>query len=407
MKLLFVNRFYWPETPATGQLLTDLAEGLAALGHEVTVVTARHRADAPTRETRAGVVIRRVCGTPRMKPLAFARFHLAAFFAVRRWADRETAVVVMTDPPLIGISTGWAASSRKALCIQWIQDIYPEIAVRLTRHRWLSILTGPRNASWRRAERCVTLGEDMSAVVRGSGVDSGKIVVQHNWGPAGVSSRPREIDSPLRRAWGLSGKFVVAYSGNLGRVHDLGPLLRLADLLRDDPEFAFVFIGSGAGEADIRRGVESRGLQNVLTLPPQPREELSSSLAVADVHAVTLLPGCEGLVFPSKLHGVAAAGRPVLFIGPEGCDVARAVRGNGLGICVTRDNLPLAVRELQRLAADPVRWENHASASRGFGEIHSATAAIESWQRLLADPGKAGSGDQRTLPASTLTESCS
>ncbi|MEY4089450.1 MAG: hypothetical protein RJB55_1721, partial [Verrucomicrobiota bacterium] len=130
MKLLFVNRFYWPETPATGQLLTDLAEGLASRGHEVTVLTARHRKGALEKEIQAGVTILRICEPRRNKPLAFALFHLAAFRAIRRLADRYTVVIVMTDPPLIGVTGGWAAASRQASYIPWIQDIYPEIAVR-------------------------------------------------------------------------------------------------------------------------------------------------------------------------------------------------------------------------------------------------------------------------------------
>lgn len=405
MKLIFVNRFYWPETPATGQLLTDLAEGLAARGHAVTVITAHHRGEAQKEEVREGVLIRRVCGTPRTKPLAFALFHLAALRAVRRHADRDTVVIVMTDPPLLGITAAWAASSRNAFCIQWIQDIYPEIAVQLTRHRWLKVLTGPRNVFWRRADRCVTLGADMAAVVRGSGVSPDRVIIQSNWGPAGVEALPRESDSALRHEWGLSGKFVVAYSGNLGRVHDLEPLLELAEFLRGEPEFIFVFIGSGAGEEDLRQGVTARGLRNVLFLPPQPRGRLSASLAVADVHCVTLLPGCECLVFPSKLHGVAAAGRPMLFIGPEGCDVARTVGENDLGICTARGNIPVAARELRALAGDPGRWERHATASRAFGRRHSAIAAIANWDGLLSALGEDKGSGQQILPASAATES--
>ena len=407
MKLLFVNRFCWPETPATAQLLTDLAEGLAACGHEVTVITARHRDEAPKEEVRGGVLIRRVCGTPRMKPLAFAFFHGAAFLAIRRHADRDTVVIVMTDPPLLGVTAGWAAASRRAACIQWIQDIYPEIAVRLTRHRWLAVLTGLRNAFWCRATRCVTLGADMAAVVRNSGVQSGKIIVQPNWGPAGVEPRPRETDSALRRAWGLSGKFVVAYSGNLGRVHDLGPLLELAELLREEPDFAFVFIGSGAGERDLRLSARRAGLRNVTFFPSVPRGQLSESLAIADLHAVTLLPGCENLVFPSKLYGVAAAGRPVLFIGPAGCEVARVVKTADLGIAVTRDSLAAAAHAINEIATDRSRWQRHALAALEFSRRHSPATAVATWRQLLADLQAEAPKSERTLPTSPVTRSYS
>ena len=405
VKLLFVNRFYWPETPATGQLLTDLAEGLAARGHEVTVITALHRDDVSGEEVREKVLIRRVCATPRIKPLAFALFHLAALRAIRRLAERDTVVIVMTDPPLIGVTAGWAAASRRASCIQWIQDIYPEIAVRLTRHRWLSVLSGPRNAFWCRADRCVTLGADMAAVVRKSGVNPERVVLQSNWGPAGVKSLPRDTDSPLRRAWGLSGKFVVAYSGNFGRVHDLEPLLDLAELLRDESDFAFVFVGSGAGEKELRLRAQRGGLRNVSFQPSVPRGQLSESLAVADLHAVTLLPGCENLVFPSKLYGVAAAGRPVLFIGPAGCEIARVVATEDLGISVTRDSLADAASCVRAIAADPAKWERHAAAAQEFSRRHSPASAIDAWDRLLTDLQTEAPESERTLPDASATGS--
>lgn len=405
MKLLFVNRFYWPETPATGQLLTDLAEGLATRGHEVTVLTASHRTDAPGKEIRAGVNILRVCRTLGNKPLAFALFHLSAMRAIRRLADRDTVVIAMTDPPLLGITAGWAAASRQASCIQWIQDIYPEIAVQLTRHRWLSILAGPRNVFWRKANRCVTLGADMAAVFIKSGVNPERVVLQSNWGPAGVKPLPRQADSPLRRTWGLSGKFVVAYSGNFGRVHDLAPLLELAELLRDQSDFAFVFIGSGAGERELRLRAQRSGLRNVSFQPSVPRGQLSESLAVADLHAVTLLPGCENLVFPSKLYGVAAAGRPVLFIGPAGCEVASVVKTENLGTSVTRASLTEAVRDIREIAANPARWERHASAAQEFSRRHSPANAIDAWDGLLAGLHVVDSRSEQTLPAASATGS--
>ena len=399
MKLLFVNRFYWPETPATGQLLTDLAEGLATRGHEVTVLTAGHRTNAPGKEIRAGVNILRVCRTLGNKPLAFARFHLAALRAIRRHADRDTVVIAMTDPPLLGITAGWAAASRRASCIQWIQDIYPEIAVRLTRHRWLSILAGPRDVFWRKANRCVTLGADMAAVVIKSGVNPERVVLRSNWGPAGVKPLPREADSPLRRTWGLSGRFVVAYSGNFGRVHDLEPLLDLAELLRDESDFVFVFVGSGAGERELRLRAQRGGLRNVSFQPSVPRGQLSEGLAVADLHAVTLLPGCENLVFPSKLYGVAAAGRPVLFIGPAGCEVARVIKNADIGIVVTRDSLTEAARGIREIAADPARWERHAAAAQEFSRRHSPAGAIDAWDGLLAGLNGVDSRSEPNLPA--------
>src|SRR5207237_1247771 len=151
---------------------------------------------------------------------------------------------------------------------------------------------------------CVTLGSDMAAVLADAGVAVKKISLAPNWAPAGLAPASANAAAALRDEWGLREKFVVAYSGNLGRVHDLDPVLDLADALRADARIAFVFVGSGAQRAALEAAATRRGLANVHFRPPQPRARLAESLAVGDVHLVTLRPDCARYVFPSKLYGV-------------------------------------------------------------------------------------------------------
>jgi colanic acid biosynthesis glycosyl transferase WcaI len=166
-----------------------------------------------------------------------------------------------------------------------------------------------------------------------------------------------------------------------------------------------VFVGSGAGEKELRLRAQRGGLRNVSFQPSVPRGQLSESLAVADLHAVTLLPGCEALVFPSKLYGVAAAGRPALFIGPAGCEVARVVKTEDLGISVSRDSLTAAARDIREIAANPARWERHASAAQEFSHRHSPASAIDAWDRLLTDLQTEVPALERTLPAASAAGS--
>ena len=107
------------------------------------------------------------------------------------------------------------------------------------------------------------------------------------------------------------------------------------------------------------------------------------ALAAADVHLVTLLSGCEQLVFPSKLYGVAAAGRPVAFIGPADCEVARLVREEGLGVAGTPDRLAELAASLRQLQADPDRRSRHGAAAVHFAAAHDAGHAVARWQTLL------------------------
>lgn len=390
MRLIFINRFYWPETPATGQLLTDLAERLAASGADVAVITSHSGAtNLPERERRNSVDIHRVRGTRWSsaglvgKAVDFATFSLGALWRLHRLATRDAIVIALTDPPLLGIGATWIARWRRAGTVHWIQDIYPELAIALARQGWLRVLRPLRNRAWRQADACVTLGEDMTTVLADAGVDPGRRVVIPNWAPAGVAPPPPAESERLRSAWGLGGKFIVAYSGNLGRVHDLEPVLAAAEALRDEPEMAFLFVGDGPQRAALEAEARRRQLGNVSFRDAQPRDQLAASLAAADVHLVTLRPGCERLVFPSKLYGITAVGRPVVFIGPPGCELARLVAQQDLGAAVDRDDVPQIVAVLQSLRRDPAQRARHGAAALRFATDHDVGSAVRRWRTLL------------------------
>jgi colanic acid biosynthesis glycosyl transferase WcaI len=391
-RVIFINRFYWPDEPATGQLLTDLAESLAQQGHDVTVITSHTgRAGLPRRQVHHGVTIHRVsrtCGQrlgPAGKLVAFAGFFLSALWQLLFLVRRRDRVVVLTDPPLLGIGVWIVARLSGAQVFHWVQDIYPEIAMALTGHRWLRVLRPLRNFAWRRSDGCVTLGSDMATTLARAGVPAAMITLCPNWAPAGLGPPAPEAVAALRQRWQLEQKFIVAYSGNLGRVHDLSPLLAVADLLRNDPHIVLVFIGGGPQCASLEAETVTRGLANVRFHPSQPRDELTATLAVGDLHFVTLLPGCEQLVFPSKLYGVAAVGRPVIVVGPRDCELARIVTEQGLGRAFVRDEIEPVAATIRSWSTDPAGLARLAAAAKIFGRAHLGPAsATVVWQRLFA-----------------------
>jgi len=388
-RLFFVNRFYWPDEPATAQLLTDLTRGLAAKGWKVVVVTSRPKRDGvPAREVREEVTIERVW-TTRLgqrsligRALDFVSFYAGAGLALLRSVRRGDAIVALTDPPLIGVLAGWIAAWRGARLFHWVQDIYPEIAVEVTGYRAPLVLRPLRNRAWRRALASVVPGTDMARALRDAGVVADRIAVQPNWAPALLAPAADAVLAALRREWQLEGKFVLAYSGNLGRVHDLEPILDVAAALRDEPDYVVAFIGGGAQRARIEAEVRARGLNNVHFFPAQPRERLAASLGVGDVHFVTLRPGADRWVFPSKLYGIAAIGRPALFIGARDCELAQIVRARGLGASFTRDEAPAAAAQVRGWRNHPAEREAIGTAARAFaGE--GAGLAVQAWHNLL------------------------
>ncbi len=393
MRLVFVNRFYWPETPATAQLLTDLAEGLARRGHEVLVLTSTGTDSAlalPASEVRHGVQIIRVRGTRwhRLgllgKACDYATFFTAVLWKARRILRPRDLVIALTDPPLIGAGLAAVARARGAGVVHWVQDIYPEIAIALAGLKPLGIFRPLRDRSWRRAQAVVALGEDMATTIRNAGVPAGRITLIPNWAPSGLAPVEASAIAEQRRAWKLNGKFVVTYSGNLGRVHDLDPIVEAATLLRDRSDLVFVFIGGGARLADLQASVRDRKLPNVIFLPAQPRAHLARSLAAGDLHLVTLLPGCERYVFPSKLYGALAVARPVLAVADPNSELARVVVREGFGVAVDgRDPTTLATT-IASLATSPARVSALAAAALRYAETKGGIEpAVERWASLL------------------------
>ncbi len=393
MRLIFANRFYWPETPATGQLLTDLAEGLAGRGHAVIVLTSTGNDGGmplPAAENRNGVSIVRLRGTRWHKlgllgkACDYASFYTAVLW--RAWREVRTGdtLVALTDPPLLGIGLAAVARVRGAALVHWAQDIYPEIAIQLAGLKPLALLRPLRDTSWRRARTVVTLGDDMAATVRRAGVPADRVAVIPNWAPVGLAPVPSEERDAQRRAWGLEGKFVVAYSGNLGRVHDLDPVVEAATRLRDRPDIVFLFVGGGARLAELQAAVRSRKLTNVSFQPAQPRACLARSLASGDLHLVTLLPGCERYVFPSKLYGPLAVGRPVLAVASPDSELARLVTDAGIGVATDgRDSAGLAAT-IGALADAPARVAALAQAALDYAANRGGLElALARWARVL------------------------
>ena len=299
-RVIFLNRFYWPDETATAQLLADLAEALAGRGYAVSVIASRPReSSVPQNEERKRVRIMRIRSTRAENPslaakaLDFATFWLGALLRLAWDARRGDVIVALTDPPLVGIGAAVVARLRGARCIHWIQDIYPEVAVAVSGHGGLRALAPVRDAAWRRAEVCVTLGREMAGVVAAAGVPEEKIQVIANWVPAHLGAASPEEVAEVRTLWGSEGKFTVVYSGNLGRVHDLEPVLDAAEALRSDPRIVIVFAGAGALRPVLEAEAKRRGLDRVHFREPQPRGRLSAALAAGDLHLVTLRPGCE------------------------------------------------------------------------------------------------------------------
>jgi glycosyltransferase involved in cell wall biosynthesis len=402
-KIIFVNRFFFPDHSATSQLLSDLAFYLSDSNKNATVVTSRQIYDEPdarlaATETNRGVTVIRVWttrfGRQRLigRAIDYLSFYVSATWRLAVIARAGDVIVAKTDPPLISVPTAAVAWARGARLVNWLQDLFPEVASALDvkgMGTLAPVMAALRTWSLRRAAMNVVLGDYMAARVRALGIDDDKVAVIHNWADGRAIQPPAAITSPLRDEWGLTGRFVVGYSGNMGRAHEFETLLAIAERFRNEPGMCFLFIGGGALRPWIEAEAARRRLPNVLFKPYLPREALGQSLTVPDVHVVSLLPSLEGLIVPSKIYGILAAGRPVLFIGDKDGEVARLITAAGCGESIAPGAADDGVTYVRDLARNRARLQKESvSARRAFDQRYDMPLALGAWEELLHATGR-------------------
>jgi glycosyltransferase involved in cell wall biosynthesis len=365
LRICCFNRSYWPDVAATGQLLTELAEDLVARhGCDVSVVAGQALSVAAGRlpwwrpagrEMRNGVRILRANGT-RFRPRGFAgrALNYVSYFlsaAVASLAVKQADVVVsLTDPPIIGLLGLWTARRTGAKFVFLCEDIFPEVAALLEDFHNDAVnrtLDRVNRYLLAHADAVVALGERMQRrLVEEKGADPRRIAIVHNWADCEAIA-PAARDNAFSRAHGLTGKFVVMHSGNIGLSQNLDVVLDAAGRLRDHPDVVFVFVGDGARRRALETAAAGRGLDNVRFFPYQPKARLDDSFATADVFIVSLKPGIEGFIVPSKVYGILAAGRPFIAAVDPSCEVADIALTHRCGVLAAPgDATELAARVL-------------------------------------------------------------
>jgi colanic acid biosynthesis glycosyl transferase WcaI len=404
-KVVFLNRFFYPDHSATSQMLSDLAFSLVRNGFEIHIVCSRQRyseprARLPARETIHGVVVHRVW-TTRFgrhhlpgRALDYLSFYLFSAWRAFRLLRRGDVVVAKTDPPMIATVAMIAASLKHARLVNWLQDIFPEVAWRLGYQRLPrfanSLIRRLRDATLRAADMNVVLGERMYEFVAQLGIQREKIRIIANW--ANADAIPNTTaQSLLRIRLELRAAFIVGYSGNLGRAHEYHTVLEAAAILRGDRDIVFLMIGAGVGLDGLQQAVRERGLENFRFLAYQSRETLADSLAAADVHWLSLLPELEGLIVPSKLYGILAAQRPAIFIGDPDGEAARIIDGAHAGIAVAPGNGVELARQIARLKSDVETRESMGlNGHRLYREKFAPEIALAHWQAVLSREARVG-----------------
>jgi colanic acid biosynthesis glycosyl transferase WcaI len=325
-KILLVSQVFPPDPAAVARVMGDVGTELAARGNEVVVLTADRGYDDPTvkypaRSESAGVRIRRLpfCsfgkGSMSLRMLGGVSFTLQSMVRALMLPALDT-IVVSTAPPMASLVALVVGALRSVRVVYWPMDLNPDQALALGLARQGSLAV--RVLDWlnrrilRRADVVIALDHAMARRLERKRPIAGRLVVVPPWPEEDdVPDVPR-LENPFRALHGLDGKRVILYSGTLGLANPVNTLLEAAEQFEHEPDLMFLFIGGGAGMAEVR----SRNRPNVRWLPYQPYDQLRFSLAAGDVHIVSLGDPMVGIVHPCKVYGAMARARPILYLGP-------------------------------------------------------------------------------------------
>jgi glycosyltransferase involved in cell wall biosynthesis len=345
--ILFVEQFFYPEGWGGAQIPRDIATHLARSGNHVEVICGSDQY-APVEGSvgqdprEAGVHIRRIPSLfggsiHKFKLLRQLWFYVGVvpLLLLRR---RPALLILQTNPPLGVVIGAFAARLWRRPLIIIAMDLYPEVLVAnrsISKGALLSrVLAGLFRWSYRTASRVVALGPVMRERLVAKGVDELKIVAIANWS-TGSEGIVRGAGNRLISEWGLNGKFVVLYSGNLGIAHEFETFLRgFAAACVQIPELTLVVIGKGTRLSDFKRTVEELGVKSRVHYSDLVvAERMPESIGLADLALVTLRTEFEGLVVPSKVYGFMSRAVPVMYVGPRS-DVSVTIETVQCGVVI-------------------------------------------------------------------------
>ncbi|MGB3292870.1 MAG: glycosyltransferase family 4 protein [Phormidesmis sp.] len=396
LQLLIMTQFFPPDFAATGQLIEELVQQLGRQQVDVKVFTGQPgyafaKDKAPVVEQTGRVWVKRSRMTQlfpsriRGKALNGLLFAIRCILHLIKRSKQYQVLLVTTAPPFLPV-IGYLANLFLGLpyvCL--LYDLYPDIAVELKvvepSHSIIRLWKGINQRVWRRASGIIVLSPSMKAQVIASCPEvADKVSVIHSWANEQIVCRTK-ADNWFARKHRLVDPFVVMYSGNMGRCHDIETIFETARQLQGEPVL-FVCIGGGAKRQPLVDAVTAAGLKNFLFLPYQEKAVLPYSLTACDLSLVSVEAGMESLVAPSKLYPAMAAGKPIAAICPPDSYLGPLLEAAQGGAAFDNGESQQLAMYIRHLSQHRDETERLGAAGRRYVEANFTAEAIS--QQYLA-----------------------
>lgn len=360
-KLLIYAHYFYPDVASTGQILTELSEGMSD-AFDITVICVvpsysgiveeKYKTKRIYEENYKGMRVMRVRVPEFQKSNKISRIkNLLAYFFNSIIAtlkiEKQDYIFTISQPPILGGVLGvlgkWIKGGK---LIYNIQDFNPEqtMAVGYSKNKLLlNTVMAVDKFSCKRSNKVIVVGRDMQETLRNrfNNKRVPRNVFINNW----INEKeiyPLKYNHPkieeFKEKHNLKDKFIIMYSGNIGLYYDLENIIKVIGEFKDRDDVVFAFVGDGTVKDKIENYVEKNKLINVTFIPYQDKADLIYSLNAADIHWVVNAKGIKGVSVPSKLYGVMAAGKPVLGVLDEGSEARLIVEECNCGVCIEPGN---------------------------------------------------------------------
>lgn len=388
------------------KLLSDMAEGLAARGHDVTVLTGfpnwpsgkiypGYRQRLAQREVVNGVKLIRIplypnhSHNPLKRVANFFSFTLTASLLGPLLVPKADVMHVVHPPITVGLPAWLICQLKRIPFTLEINDMWPEnlSATGMVNNQHILRAVGSF-AQWvyHRARRIRVISEGFRTNLLEKGVSAAKIRVISNWVDTEFY-RPLPKSSELMERFGMRGYFNFLYAGTIGAAQGLDTVLDAADILRKSrSNIQFVLAGDGIEYERLRRLASTRKLSNVRFLGRLPGDIMPDLYACADVLLLHLRADpLYAITIPHKVFTYMAAGKPIL-IGAEG-DAAEVVTKAEAGIAAKPGNARALAAAAQQFV-DMTQAEREAFGSCGRRTVckeYSRESLLVSLETMLKE----------------------
>lgn len=245
---------------------------------------------------------------------------------------RDAELFIVSNPPINSFLPLFVKNKYSFL----VFDVYPECLINggfIKEDSFLSRLWAKTNLKiYNKAEKLYTISQGMAEEMS-KYVKYERIKIVSLWSHELSKVEIPKNENRFRQQFNLLDKFVVMYSGNIGKGHDVDVLVDVAKILEEEKnrEIFFVFIGEGWNKPKVAEKIEKYGVKNCLLLPYQSLEMLPHSLSSPDIGVVSVYEGEAKLCVPSKTYTLINQNIPLLSIATKDSELARIIEKYKIG----------------------------------------------------------------------------